>query len=152
MNIAAKLDAAVRAVCPIYGVSIGRLDDKATWRIDFADEATAEQRAAAQNVLEAFDPEARSNEEIKADLEAVLDDHVDATARGMGYRSSESCAGYAASTDPVFQAEALAFIAWRDDLWRDAIAVMQAVLAGQRAVPTATELVAEMPVFQRPEA
>lgn len=89
-------------------------------------------------------------EQIRAKLEAALDAHVDATARSMGYRSSESCAGYAASTDPVFQAEALAFIAWRDDLWRAAIAVMQAVLAGQRAVPAATELLAEMPVFERP--
>lgn len=89
-------------------------------------------------------------EQIRAKLEAALDAHVDATARGMGYRSSESCAGYAASTDATFKAEALAFIAWRDALWRTAIAVMQAVLAGQRAVPTREELLAEMPAFERP--
>lgn len=51
-----KLDAAIKAVCPIHGVSIGRKDDKSTWRIDFKDEATTEQRAAAQAVLDAFDP------------------------------------------------------------------------------------------------
>jgi hypothetical protein len=55
--IAAKLDAALRSVCPIDGVSIGRKDDKATWRIDFKDEATSEQRTAAQAVLDAFDPD-----------------------------------------------------------------------------------------------
>ena len=55
MSIAAKLDAAIKAVCPIHGVSIGRADDRATWRIDYADEATAEQREAAQDVLDAFD-------------------------------------------------------------------------------------------------
>ena len=51
-----KLDAAIRAVCPIHGVSIGKKDDKSTWRIDFKDEATTEQRASAQAVIDAFDP------------------------------------------------------------------------------------------------
>jgi hypothetical protein len=46
---------AIAAVCPIVGVSIGRRDDRSTWRIDYAPNATAEQRAAAQATLEAFD-------------------------------------------------------------------------------------------------
>lgn len=58
--IAQKLNAAIAAVCPIHGVSIGvssgRVADKATWRIDFKDEATTQQKAAAQAALEAFDP------------------------------------------------------------------------------------------------
>ena len=54
MTIAAKLDAAIKAVCPIHGVSIGRKDDKQTWRIDFKDEATPEQREAAQSVVDNF--------------------------------------------------------------------------------------------------
>lgn len=53
--ISAKLDAAIKAVCPIHGISIGRKDDKSTWRIDFKDEASAQERAAAQAVLNAFD-------------------------------------------------------------------------------------------------
>jgi len=116
------------------------------WWVDALDGEPTE-----QDVSDFFAPP-KTQDEIRASLEAVLDAHVDATARSMGYRSSESCAGYAASTDPVFQAEALAFIAWRDDLWRSAIAVMQAVMAGQREIPTAAELVAEMPVFVRPGA
>lgn len=54
MNIV-ELDKALKAVCPILGVSIGRVNDKSTWRIDFTDEATSEQRAAAQAVVDAFD-------------------------------------------------------------------------------------------------
>ena len=53
--IAAKLDNAIKIVCPIHGVSIGRRDDKATWRINFKDEATEQQRLAARAVLDAFD-------------------------------------------------------------------------------------------------
>jgi hypothetical protein len=48
----------LQLVCPIVGVSVGKLADKATWRIDFAPEATAEQRTAAQAALQAFDPDA----------------------------------------------------------------------------------------------
>lgn len=50
-----KLHNALAAVAPIVGVSVGRADDKATWRIDFAADATSGQRDAAQSVLAAFD-------------------------------------------------------------------------------------------------
>lgn len=50
MNIE-ELDQALKAVCPVDGLSIGTLEDKATWRIDFREEATEQQRAAACAVL-----------------------------------------------------------------------------------------------------
>lgn len=55
-----ELHAAVAAVCPVHGVSIGRKSDKATWRPDFAEEATLAQRAAAAEVIAAFDIDAAS--------------------------------------------------------------------------------------------
>jgi hypothetical protein len=78
----AALDTAVKAVCPIHGVSFGRVGDKATWRIDFKDEATAEQRAAAQDVLASFDPAAKTPEDLRLEadsaerLQAKLDSAV----------------------------------------------------------------------------
>jgi len=71
--IAAALDKALKAVCPIDGVSIGREDDKKTWRIDFRDGATAEQRASAADVLAAFDPSG-VQEPVKRDVLAELDE------------------------------------------------------------------------------
>lgn len=56
MRDIADLDAALKAVAPVVGVSFGRRDDKATWRIDFEPSVTAEQRAAAQVVVDGFDP------------------------------------------------------------------------------------------------
>jgi hypothetical protein len=50
MNIV-QLDLAIREVAPIHGVSIGRYEDKATWRIDFKDEATDKQKADALKVV-----------------------------------------------------------------------------------------------------
>lgn len=48
----ARLDSQIRAVCPIDGVA--RLRD-GTVRIDFRPEATDQQRAAAQAVVDSFD-------------------------------------------------------------------------------------------------
>ena len=51
------LQRAVAAVCPIHGISIGRKDDRSTWRVDFAPEATDEQKAQAAQIVAAFDVE-----------------------------------------------------------------------------------------------
>lgn len=57
VDIAASLDATIKAVCPLIdGVSVGDPADKGTWRIDFRDEATNEERAAAEAALQSFDP------------------------------------------------------------------------------------------------
>ncbi len=45
------LHAALAAVAPIDGVSIGEPGDKATWRIDFAEAASPAEMAAAEAVL-----------------------------------------------------------------------------------------------------
>ena len=46
----------IGAVCPRDHLSIGRWDDRATWRLDAKPEATPEQIAAAEAVMAAFDP------------------------------------------------------------------------------------------------
>ena len=52
---AGKLHEAIAKVCPITGVSIGNVNDKATWRIDFAPGSTAQQQTTAMGVLQGFD-------------------------------------------------------------------------------------------------
>lgn len=47
---------AVNAVCPIDGISFANPSDKTSWRVDFKPEATDEQKAAAQSVIDAADP------------------------------------------------------------------------------------------------
>lgn len=51
---AARLHAALAAICPIEGVAIGNPADRKTWRIDFAPGATTAQRQAAEAALAAF--------------------------------------------------------------------------------------------------
>ena len=50
------LNGLVAAQCPIHGISIGRWDDKSTWRIDPLPEATKDQIEAAKAVFNSFDP------------------------------------------------------------------------------------------------
>ena len=54
ISMAAELDFAIREVCPIIGVSIGRKNDKRTWRIIFDVNATEDQKESAQLVLTNF--------------------------------------------------------------------------------------------------
>lgn len=71
-NIATRIDAALLGVCPIRGVSIGRLDEKDTWRIDFAPEASPEQQAAALVVLNGFDAQAPIRDDVNAERDRRL--------------------------------------------------------------------------------
>lgn len=82
MMLSAKLDAAIKAVCPIHGISIGRKEDKSTWRLVFKDEATAEQKAKAQAVVDAFDVAAEeAKESVLKSLEAI--DEATGMNRGL---------------------------------------------------------------------
>ena len=62
-----KLTAALSEVCPCHGVNVHDVADKSTWRIDYKDEATAEQRANAAAIVAAFDPTAPTDEEVMAE-------------------------------------------------------------------------------------
>lgn len=71
-----KLDAlgdAIAAVCPHVGVSVGTWADVGTWRIDFAQHATPQQRNAAQDVLAAFDLLSA----VKADVSRQIDEEAE---------------------------------------------------------------------------
>ncbi len=47
--------ALVDAGIPIVGISIGKIDDKGTWRVDYEGEPTSEQLASAKGAIDAFD-------------------------------------------------------------------------------------------------
>jgi len=65
------LYAALAELCPIDGFSIGNPADRASWRIEFSDDATEAQRAAAFAVLAAFDPEPAEQPQVLSKLSIV---------------------------------------------------------------------------------
>lgn len=61
MIVTAALDKALRAAgVPIDGVRVGRANDKTTWLVWFTPTATPAHKAAAQAVVDAFDPVAEA--------------------------------------------------------------------------------------------
>ena len=85
--------------------------------------------------------------DLQTKLTVVVQEHMDAQARTRGYDNIASACSYANSTDAVFKAEGEACVAWRDACWRYCYDVLAGVNAGQRDIPSAEELISELPIL-----
>jgi hypothetical protein len=84
----------------------------------------------------------------QAVLSSVVQNHLDSQARAMGYDSIFTAVTYADEASvPKFQMEGTALREWRSLVWGAANAILAAVKAGSREVPSAAQLIAELPVF-----
>ena len=85
---------------------------------------------------------------IQTELTAAVQEFMDKTVRTRGYDGIMSACSYVESTDEVFKAEGEACVAWRDACWRYCYDVLALVKTGQRDIPTAEELIAELPALE----
>jgi hypothetical protein len=92
------------------------------------------------------EPTPKTNEEIIAELTSALEAHYDAIARERRYDNRFTCALRAGYTGP-FQAEGIAFAQWMDTCNAYGHQVMNDCLSGTRVIPTAAELIAELPLM-----
>lgn len=79
------------------------------------------------------------------DIENAVDMHVETTAQAKGYNSTESCLSYIGDINPQWDAEAVAFKAWRSQCWEYVIAERAKIDAGTRTIPTPQEAIVELP-------
>lgn len=99
----------------------------------------------------AADPAPPTPAQVRADLTSAVQGHLDAQAKALGYDSIATAVTYADEPAvPRFQAQGLAFRAWRSNVWEACIVHLAAVTAGTAPVPTAAELIAALPVFVAP--
>ena len=84
---------------------------------------------------------------IAEKLTAVVQEYMDKKAKERNYDNIASACSYANSTDTTFRAEGLACVAWRDACWRKCYEIQAAVIAGTRSIPTAEELITELPAL-----
>jgi hypothetical protein len=68
-------------------------------------------------------------------FESAVQAHLDTFAATWRYESILSAASYANSTVPSFKAEALALMAWRDQVWAQCYTELAAVQAGTQPMP-----------------
>lgn len=87
---------------------------------------------------------AKTNDEIIKELTLELEAHYDAKAQVRRYDNRITCALRAGYAGP-FQTEGQAFAVWMDACNAYGYQVMQDVLAELRSIPTAEELIAELP-------
>ena len=85
-----------------------------------------------------------------SDYVAAIEAHVDAVARSRAYSGAVALASYVDSTVPAWSAEARAFVAWRDSVWRHAYEQFAAVQGGARTQPTIAGMVSELPTISWP--
>lgn len=76
--------------------------------------------------------------------QVLVQNHIDEVAKTRQYNTGISCVSYAQSTNPVWAAEAQAFIAWRDEIFSYAIKIFLDIQEGQPA-PTQEEFIAGFP-------
>lgn len=84
------------------------------------------------------------------DYASAVQAHIDGTARSKGYADGFSLASYVPSTVLTWQAEAKAFVTWRDAVWSYAYAQLAAVEAGSRPKPSISDLITELPAITWP--
>ena len=109
------LHRAIAAACPILGIAIADPEDKATWRIDFDPNATLPQRAAAETVLQAFDP---STPVVPQQVTAL---QARRALRAAGLYEAVKTAVDAAADPDVQDSWDYAAVWHRDAMWIDAL-------------------------------
>jgi hypothetical protein len=78
------------------------------------------------------------------DYENAIQNLVDETAREKQFRDGVTLASYIGSTIPRWAAEAMAFVAWRDNVWRYSYGELAKFQAGQRPQPTVEKFLEEI--------
>lgn len=91
------------------------------------------------------EPASPTPEEIKKQLEQLVQDWLDSEAQKLNYDNLDSTAKYLFCDDPVFKTEAIAFSKWAGRVWRKCYQIVDEVVAGTREIPTTEQLFAELP-------
>lgn len=85
----------------------------------------------------------------KEEASRIVQNYLDSRARERGYDNIRSAALRSAYAGP-FHDEGLAYAQWMDNCWAKCYQILGAVQAGTRAIPTESELLAELPALVLP--
>ena len=92
-----------------------------------------------------------SVELIMENFEILLQNYLDTKAKEYGYDNIYSAISYAEEPSvPKFQTEGKAFRVWRSLFWSKVNEIKNQVLAGERDIPSAEEIISVSPVLDLP--
>lgn len=86
-------------------------------------------------------------QEIEGEFSASIQNLLDTKAQEKGYDSIFTVCTYENDPNPIFASDATSFKNWRSAVWSYYINVMADVQAGKRAMPSAQDLILELPVL-----
>ena len=118
-----------------------QLMDLTEWRVVTAAEAAELQKPSVEEMAEA----------TKAQFTDAIQAYLDSFAQTRNYDNILSACSYASSKVERFSIEGQYCVDMRDLVWAMAYTIMDAVLTGQRPVPSEQELFAELPTLEWPE-
>ena len=96
-------------------------------------------------MIEEYENRFSTPEGVQREVTLRVQSILDTFARSKGYDNIVSAASYAASTVPQFAAEAARAVLMRDSMWAACYAIMAAVVAGTRTLPTVDVIMSELP-------
>ena len=89
-------------------------------------------------------------ETFKKDIDTKVSTLLNSTAQSRGYSDSQSIVGYVSSSNVQWQAEAQAFVSWRDQIWERVYIEYMAIDAGG-SIPNEDEFMASLPQIVWPQ-
>ena len=107
--------------------------------------------------LKGYEPAEETREEMiarrKAEIVNMVQNIIDETAQQKRYDDGLSCVSYEGDPDEEFNADAVAFKAWRGCCWRTCYNILNSVTAGTVAPEDVTDqyVIDRLPVMEWPE-
>jgi hypothetical protein len=96
-------------------------------------------------VSEVETPDLIVPERIRGEYQERVQNFIDEKAQERGYSNGVSCVSYYSSTVPQWQAEAVAFSAWRDAVWVYVLGTLDEVQNGTIERPTLQQFRQNLP-------
>lgn len=116
-----------------------------TWNVEGVPRPTVQELL---NMIPELEPVYQLNQ-LKAASRGLIQNLLDTTAQSKTYADALHCVSYGLSTNVQWNAEALAFIAWRDSVYEKSLQILAGIEQGA-PVPTEQEFLAELPTIVWP--
>ena len=102
-----------------------------------------------EQIITAEQKEAEAKQAEILSYKSAFDSHLDTVAQSKGYDNRISIGTYATSTNPVYVAEAQAFIEWRDNALKSMFEQL-AAFENEGIHPTIEEFIDNLPKIEWP--